>query len=178
MRKMCDKSQSIADVINQQYKRYLQMNMTNELSTETESARLHNIYSEEVIGMFSAAKKILQNATIGYISSRICGKKNKTLANLDSLSGSAKKEVVEWAIGTSRTRRQAEHLSQSERIKEMVKRAEQKCQQKEQQDRSKVEKILKRDNYIDSLKTFFPNVTTDTLNDVQEVLCGRSICHC
>lgn len=31
-------------------------------------------------------------------------KKNKTVAYIDSLSDSAKKEVVEWAIGASRKR--------------------------------------------------------------------------
>ncbi|KAK0046931.1 Protein bric-a-brac 2 [Biomphalaria pfeifferi] len=122
---------SIAETINRQYKRYLCMNVSELMSTQTESARLHNMDSEEVIGMFSAAKKKAPNATMCYMSSRIRSLKNRTVAYLDSLSASDMTERVTWAIGVSRSRRQANRVRMSEVAKEIALRAEQKNQETE-----------------------------------------------
>ncbi|XP_055896517.1 uncharacterized protein LOC129928088 [Biomphalaria glabrata] len=172
---------SIAETINRQYKRYLSMNVSDLMSTQTESARLHNMDSEEVIGMFSAAKKKAPNATMCYMSSRIRSLKNRTVAYLDSLSVSDMTERVTWAIGVSRSRRQANRVRTSEVTKEIALRAEQKNQETEQKERKKIEKLLRQDNYIDKIKELITNVTEQTWMDVQELLSGnvidRLICH-
>lgn len=47
----------VISVIERQYKRYFDMDLTAQLRKETQSARSHNIDAEEVMGMFSAAKQ-------------------------------------------------------------------------------------------------------------------------
>ena len=54
---------AVIAVLERQYKRYFGINLTAELKKETESACSHNIDAEEVMGMFSAAKHRVPNAT-------------------------------------------------------------------------------------------------------------------
>ena len=51
-------------VLERQYKRYFEMDLTSELRKQTETARSHNIDAEEVMGMFSAIKKGFQCHTV------------------------------------------------------------------------------------------------------------------
>ena len=47
------------------------LDVTEELKRETESARAHNMDSEEIMGMFSAAKQKAPKATLCFLSCRV-----------------------------------------------------------------------------------------------------------
>jgi len=61
----------INDVIDRQYAKYSSWDLDLKLEQETKSARSHNIDAEEIMGMFSAAKKRSPNATLCYLSCRL-----------------------------------------------------------------------------------------------------------
>lgn len=63
---------AIVTVLEKQYRRYFDLDVTNELRKETESARCHNIDAEQVMGMFSAAKANAPNATLLYFFAPPC----------------------------------------------------------------------------------------------------------
>ena len=67
---------AVIAVPERQYKRYFGRNWTAELKKATESARSHNTDTEEVMGMFSAAKQHAQHATLCFFSSRMKAKKS------------------------------------------------------------------------------------------------------
>ena len=58
---------AVVNVLNRQYSRYFSLTITETLKEETASARLHNIDSEELMGMFRDAKVRSLNATICYL---------------------------------------------------------------------------------------------------------------
>ena len=63
---------SVIQLLERQYARYFRLGITEELKKQTESARSHNIDSEEVMGMFSAAQQRAPNATLDFLSSKNC----------------------------------------------------------------------------------------------------------
>ena len=68
-----------AEVIRKQYKKYYDMKVTDEMKKKLDSARTHNIDSEEVMGMFSAIQAKAPCATLLFITSKIKAKKNDTI---------------------------------------------------------------------------------------------------
>ena len=48
--------QTNVDVLEHQYRKYFDVDITEKLKEETKSANTHNIDAEEVMGMFSAVK--------------------------------------------------------------------------------------------------------------------------
>ena len=57
---------AILDTLKRQYEKYFNLYITEQLKTETKSARAHNIDAEEAMGMFSASKQRAPNATIQF----------------------------------------------------------------------------------------------------------------
>ena len=55
---------AVIAVLERQYKKYFETDISAKLISETKSARCHNIDAEEVMGMFSAAQKKAPNATL------------------------------------------------------------------------------------------------------------------
>jgi len=92
-------------VIERQYARYFGMDITEELKKQTESARSHNIDSEEVMGMFAAAQQKAPNATPHHLSSKIRAQKNRVTDYLASLSVENKEKVIKLAISYARKHR-------------------------------------------------------------------------
>ena len=76
---------AVISVLERQYKRYFDLNVTENLREETKSARSRNIDAEEVMGMFSAGKHRAKNATISFLSARMRAKKNRDVPYLDGL---------------------------------------------------------------------------------------------
>ena len=54
---MSDSIRAVIDVLERQYKKYFEMDLTQSLIEETKSACSHNMDSEEIMGMFSSAKE-------------------------------------------------------------------------------------------------------------------------
>ena len=114
---------AISEAINRQCKKYFSMKLTEQMEFETESARLHNMDAEEMMGMFSAAQKFVPNATLCYLSSRLCVRKNNVINYLNGLP----KHVKDFAT----KKREINRLKMSELDKEMTHRAGQKRQKKD-----------------------------------------------
>ena len=91
--------EGIIEVLERQYKKYFECEITEQLRKETESARSHNIDAEEIMGMFSATKKKSPNATLCYISCKMRALKNRTLKYLDNLDKSNRQCIYKKEIG-------------------------------------------------------------------------------
>lgn len=59
--------QAIIDVLERQYNKYFEGDISEKLREETKSTRCHNIDAEEVMGMFSAAQQRAPHATLCYL---------------------------------------------------------------------------------------------------------------
>ena len=70
-------------VLERQYKVYFYLDVTEKLTSETRSARSHNMDAEEVMGLFSVLQKKSPHATIGVLSSKLRAQKNRTVDYLD-----------------------------------------------------------------------------------------------
>ena len=77
--------QSAVGVLERQYKKYFECNVTEKLRAETKSARSHNIDAEELMGMFSAAQKKAPNATLCFLPCKMRAQKNRTVEFLDAM---------------------------------------------------------------------------------------------
>ena len=58
-------------LIQNQYKSYYKLEISDELKNITKSCRAHNIDAEEVMGMFSSKKSSCPNGTLSFISAQI-----------------------------------------------------------------------------------------------------------
>lgn len=132
-----------AAVRERQYKRYLELFVTDELRKETETARPHNIDSEEIMGMFSAAKHRAPNATLCFLSSRMRAQKKHLVEYLDELKYPKKEKIIYWAVGMARKKRQINRQSHVEMRRELSRRAALKHQKKDQKERKAIENKLK-----------------------------------
>ena len=92
-------------VLERQYKRYFEMDLTAELFEEAKTARTHNMDAEEVMGMFSALKKRAPNATLAFLSARMRAKKNRTIEYLDELDSENREKLMKWVKTYARKRR-------------------------------------------------------------------------
>jgi hypothetical protein len=61
---------STVQALEQQYRKYYDLSITDKLREESLSTRSHNIDAEEVMGMFSALQDEAPNATVVYLSSK------------------------------------------------------------------------------------------------------------
>lgn len=74
------------NVLELQYKKEFQNNVTDKLLEETKSARTHNIDAEELMRMYSSLKKKSSNATICFLSCKMRAKTNRTVEYLDAMN--------------------------------------------------------------------------------------------
>jgi hypothetical protein len=128
---------AIVTVLEKQYRRYFDLDVTNELRKETESARCHNIDAEQVMGMFSAAKANAPNATLCYISSRLRAQKNRVADYLDSLEPAKREKLMKLAITLERKVRQRKRKKCIEIRQEISRRVAAKKQQQVTYQRNK-----------------------------------------
>ncbi|KAK6186847.1 hypothetical protein SNE40_006115 [Patella caerulea] len=90
--------EAVIDVLERQYKKYFDWEISDELRSQTKSARSHNMDAEEIMGMFSAAKQKATNATVCYLSCKMKAKKNRTVDYLDSLEKEKRDMLLRKAV--------------------------------------------------------------------------------
>ena len=90
---------AIVTVLERQYQRYFSMELSEELVKETQSARMHNIDAEEIMGMFGAGKERAKNANVDFLAARLRSRKNKVVQWLDDMYEDKRSSIVNWAIG-------------------------------------------------------------------------------
>ena len=166
---------AIVTVLEKQYRRYFDLDVTNELRKETESARCHNIDAEQVMGMFSAAKANAPNATLCYISSRLRAQKNRVVDYLDSLEPAKREKLMKLAITLGRKVRQRKRKKCIEIRQEISRRVVAKKQQQVTYQRNKLEARLKQTGV--DLATEFPVMEVNTRQQVQGILDGKIVGH-
>jgi len=165
---------AVIDVIERQYSKYFTLDIAQKLKQETKSARCHNIDAEEVMGMFSAAKKRAPNATLCFLSCRMRAKKNRTVAFIDSLDDDAKEKVLQKAIPFGRKQRDKKKLRHKELKEEIIRRQDDKRQKKSQLQRKDLEKQLKNGQLESALKDF-PNISETSVTKLHDILQGRAV---
>ncbi|ELU17089.1 hypothetical protein CAPTEDRAFT_216396 [Capitella teleta] len=89
-------------VLERQYKRYLDLELSGRLSEETSTAPLHNIDAETVMGMFSAGLERAKAALIDYLAAKLRAMKNAVLPWLDGKCVGDRDRGVTWAIRVAR----------------------------------------------------------------------------
>nr|XP_047144092.1 uncharacterized protein LOC124817731 [Hydra vulgaris] len=171
---------AVQDVLIRQYKRYFSLSITAILKEETASARLHNIDSEELIGMFSEAKGRSPHATICYISCKLRSKKNKTIDYLESLDPIYRENVVKWSINASRKKRITNRLGHAALRAEISKRQACKRQKMDEKEKRKLERDLRVQSFND-MKDLYKHLSIKQLSDLNDVMSerivGRELCH-
>ena len=165
-------------VLERQYKKYFEINLTAKLAEETKSARSHNIDAEEIMGMFSALKKKSPNATICFLSAKMRAVKNRTVNDyLDTMDAVKQKSIVGFAITNGRKERAMKIQKQSVIRMEMSKRIA--AKKKQTQDRKQIERWLKTAELSEINERF--NIETTKQVDLADILqgkiIGRRICH-
>ena len=123
---------AVISVLERQYKRYFDLNVTENLREETKYARSRNIDAEEVMGMFSAGKHRAKNATTSFLSARMRAKQNRDVPYLDGLYKTKRERTVTWAIGMARKKRVFNRKKQDDIRKELSRRAAAKVQKKQE----------------------------------------------
>lgn len=144
-------------VLERQYKRYFQLDITEELRRETMTARMHNIDAEEIMGSFSANKERAKNANTDFLTARMRSRKNNVVPWLDDMFASKRNSTVTWAVRRGRKRRKENRMKDTELRREMSRRAANKRQKKSQKDRKDIEKRMKDIDDVSDLKTVFPD---------------------
>ena len=171
---------SVISVLERQYKHYFEMDITDQLSRETESARSHNIDSEEVMGMFSANKQRAKNPTVHFLTARIRARKNCVVAYLDDMYKDQQENVIKWTIGRAREKKKVKKHKQNELKKELSKRSAAKRQKKTESAQKQLEKQLKSTD-LNNLESTFPQQSGTELSTLKDILSGkiigRNLCH-
>ena len=108
-------------VITRQYKKYyeLEKQMTGDKRKSLETAKTHNMDSEEVIGMFSAIKSKAPRTSLLFMSCKIKSKKNRTIQYLKALPEPEAQAVVTKAVSFAAQFRHCSKKSVKELQKEL-----------------------------------------------------------
>ena len=158
-------------------RRQFNMSSNDQIMNQTKSARLHNIDSEELMGMFSAAKQKAPNATLCFLSSKLRACKNKTTALLSKKPTDIQNKLTLWAISNARETRFANAQSHKEMTSELIKRMADKIQNKKFKEQKKIEKILKN-CMPNQIKEIFPDLENNEASNIEEILTGAAIGRC
>lgn len=171
---------AIVEVLERQYKKYFEIDLTEKLKEETKSARTHNIDAEEIMGMFSASKKRSPNATLCFLSCKMRAQKNKTVGFLEDLDTEKRDAILKKAVKLGQVQRQRRRVKQNDLREELSKRQAMKEQAKEITARNKLERKLKNIQ-IKDLEEKFPELEKPKLEKITELLSGkavgRNMCH-
>ena len=171
---------AVIAVLERQYKKYFEKDITAQLQKETESARMHNIDAEEIMGMYSSGKERSKNATIDFLAARMKAKKNKVVEYLDSLYEDKRNHLIDWAITNGRLQRKRQKQKQSAVHQELSRRAAAKRQKKTEGAQKKLTKQLKTVD-IKNISTEFPDLSAEIIASLKDILSGniigRDICH-
>ncbi|KAL8584667.1 hypothetical protein ACOMHN_002396 [Nucella lapillus] len=159
---------AIIAVLSRQYSKHFAMDLTEDqeqqFRTETQSAKLHNMDAEAMMGLYSAAKDHAPSATLCYLSSKMRAKKNGVVPLLDAVDADKREHVMAWAVGRARKKRQASHRKVEDIREELSQQA-----------------ALQKQALAD-LPQLFPDLEEKSLSDLSDVLfavaIGRDICHC
>lgn len=175
--------EGVIEVLQRQYKRYFDMEITDMLHEETESARLHNIDSEQLMGMYSAIKSKAPSAKLCYVSSKLRAVKNKTVDYLDQLEVEKRDAVIRTAVNLAKNERIRRRKKQKELMEEIAGRLAEKEQNNDEKMRRKVEKVLKKLGTVDasSVEKEFPDLNENQVETLVQLVNGKCVgyrmCH-
>lgn len=166
-------------VLERQYARYFQLDITPELEKEAESARCHNMDAEEIMGMFSASQQRAPHATLCYLSCRMRAKKNRTVKYLDSMPGEEREEILKRAVPFGRRQRESRRRSVKDLRLEIIKRQAERRQEKDESARRALQRCLKKGGVDALFRQDGLQVTDKVMAEdiMQGRIVGRDICH-
>ncbi|XP_041377106.1 uncharacterized protein LOC121389518 [Gigantopelta aegis] len=164
--------QSAIAVLERQYSRYFSIEITEKLREETASTRLHNIDSDEIMEMFSAAKAKAPNAILCFLSSQLRACKNKTVVYLDGISEERREIVLKKAVKLGRMQRDQKRRTQNVLKAELISRQKKKQQSRDDSERRRMERLLK-DKGLEVVQTAYPDLDYSQSERVHEMLDGK-----
>ena len=134
---------AIVAVIERQYNNYFLLEMTDQVVEETNTARLHNMDAEEIMGMFSAGKERAKAARVDYLSAKMRAKKKQVLSWLEGKYQNDKQNIINWASKWSTKKRVASRLRDEQVQQEISKRLVSRKQKKVEKQRKDLQKQIK-----------------------------------
>ena len=164
------------EVITKQYQRYHHdMEVSDEMKRKLASARTHNIDSEEVMGMFSAAQARAPRATLLFISSKIRAKKNNTTAYISSHAEA--EALVMKSVTVAAKLKRSSQKSVVELQKELSERIADKMQKKQEGERRKMGKNLKElmGSTDPDYAAAFPSLENSSLEMLMDIVAGTVV---
>ena len=161
-------------VLERQYQKYFESDLSAKLRSETETAHSHNIDAEEIMGMFSALQKRASNATICYLSSKMRSQKNHSLEFLDGMNAKRRDEILKKVVQLGQGQRRKRKMKQKELQDELIRREAAKNQAHDMTKRNRVERRLKKTS-IDKLAEKFPEVTGQKLDQLVQLFKGEVV---
>lgn len=171
---------AVIQVIERQYAEFLDQEPDDAFRQQTKSARTSNIDAEELVGMFSAAQGRAPSGTMELHASKIKATKNKTVEYLDGMCQQTRDALVMKAVSIGKRHRQRRKRQHDELKLEIIKRQEQKAEDKIQKMQNSLERTLRRDG----VEAFLADTTLPEVGDVRELnaildgdIIGRNIVH-
>jgi len=93
-------------VLERQLKPYLVGNLSSatvEMLIQTKSAPIHNMFSEETLGLTDHQFRRAPNASIGFIDGKVKARKNHTLSWLDLKPLEEQQHIISFAVRRATT---------------------------------------------------------------------------
>ena len=136
---------SIIEVIEKQMNEYLDGSLSNvSLATahQTYSARAHNMFAEQTLGLADHHFRTAPNVTIEFIDGKVKTKRNKTLKWLESNIHDEQDRIMKFSIKQSQKMKVLTQMHEKHIAKEQDKRLVEKTQKKDGTFRRKLQKKL------------------------------------
>ena len=133
-------------VLERQYSKYLELSAAElmDMEAHTTTAPVHNIISEEQVGMFSAAQQRAPHATILYTASKIKSIKNRTLDKLMLLTEDDRVSKISMAVTLSGQVKKLNLVLIKTVHRNIVKSIERKKEKKQATEKKKLENKIKQ----------------------------------
>jgi hypothetical protein len=172
---------AIQDVLLRQFKAYLVMDVTPELRNQTQSAAPHNMDSERVMGMISAAQKRAPAATMCFMSCKIRAQVNDTITYLEHMEQSQKNSLLSKAIPFGRLQRSQRKAHQRDVQADITQRIQERRQAQAENANKNLEKEINAcpPSALEALvKKYGSSDDVDDVLDLLNGLCvGRKFLH-
>ena len=157
--------QGVIDVINKQMDDYLR----GELATlspskccQSKSAPVHNMFSEQTLGLADHQLRRAHNAKIGFIDGKVKATKNKTMSWLSTKSSAEQSKIISFSTKRACKMKIIQHQREETLKRVQDERHKEKHQKIDQRERRKVEKKMASVfNEKSTLNDEFPEITQE-----------------
>ena len=137
--------QGVIDVINKQMDDYLRGELTTlspSKCCQSKSAPVHNMFSEQTLGLADHQLRLAHNAKIGFIDGKVKATKNKTISWLSTKSSAEQSKIISFSTKRACKMKIIQHQREETLKRVQDERHKEKHQKIDQRERRKVEKKM------------------------------------